>query len=817
MDLVALALHVAVSALPSIAGVSPPAGGSPEFAGSRALTPVGLVANRGQWADEVRFWARAPAVELTLLDDAMVFRGTEGVVTLRLPGPAERLDGIRQLPGRTSFFQASGSASDVPTFASVIYRDVAPGIDIAVRPDGVSFAYDLLLAPGADLGALTIGVEGAAAMELRNDGSLRLLLVGGPVEQRIGACWQVDPKDGSRTKVAVEYRALAKDQPLGFGFSAPEWNPKHPLVIDPTLLYCTYLGTGDFEEPVDIAVDAQGSVYVLAKATSAMPTTPGAFQPDTMGGTSIWIGKLSPAADQLEWATFLDGSSSDQAVAMAVDGEQLVITGQTWSMDFPSTPGAYQSVHNPAPGRSDVFVMRLDGQSGHMTHGTFFGGDYSELVSAMCLAPNGDVVLCVAPVSSAPPTALSATPGAFDTVKNPQDRMIVRLSADLSEVVFATWFPIARINALASDADGNVYFTGNSNSTTGPVPTTAGAFQTSPADSTDAVVGKLDPTGSQLLWCTYVGGSAADTPWGLAVDAARAVYIVGQTLPTFSDYPTTVGAFSNFPTASGNGFATKILADGSGLVWSTYIGGGGGGGGFLASALVDAAGNLTAVGSQNQPGWPTTPDALFQNYIGAFPSPDVVVTKFDVLGSTLLYSTFIGGEATDYLPTAAMDSLGRPHVAFHTSSTTLPITPAAQQPAFGGVVDIGLVAFDLPMMPWRLADTASKFTPHVPNLVGLGTLEPGSPLRLSLRGGKPFGLAWLAIGVSAWSLPIPGFDGKLYPSPDFSLPVLLGPQGQLDLTFAAPNAALDVHFQVVGYDPDAQGMLYFSNGLRTHH
>ena len=808
-----VALKLALAALAEVAApLAAPAPVAPTATPN--LSHAGFVENRGQWPEEVRFFARGAAAEVTLLDDALVFRGAEGVLTLRLPQAATDVLGRAPERATRSHFRGTSAVTDVQSFGTVVYRDVAPGVDVQVRPDGPSFAYDLLLSPGADLAAVSIELEGALAVILTGPGQMQLLLEGGPITQQIGACWQVDPATGARVPIEVYYRLNAKYGASSFGFEAPGHNTERPLVIDPTLLYCTYLGTPEAEHVKDIAVDEEGNVYLVAQVSSIMPTTPGAFQTEAVTLPTVWVGKLTPDGGGLEWATFLDGSESDLPVALAVDGQGVVVVGRTWSADFPVTEGAYQPTYSDAEARSDAFIVRLDTHSGHMTHGTFFGAEIGETPTALALSPLGDVVIALNPVPAAPST-LQATLGAFDPVYDTTDKLIVRFSANLSEVVFATWFRISRINALATDADGNVYFAGDSSTATGPVPVTPGAFQTVPGDTKDGVVGKLDPTGSDLLWCTYLGGSKADTIWGMAVDETRAVYVVGQTVPNVSDFPTTPGAFSNFPTPTGNGFATKILADGSGLVWSTYIGGNGGGGGFLSECAVDAAGNVTVVGWQNQPGWPTTPDALMPNYVGGFPSSDLVVTKFDATGSTLVYSTFLGGGGTDNPPYLAMDSVGRPHVAWLTTSTDIPVTPGAFQPNHLGNSEIGLAAFDLPMLPWRLSDSASKDAPYIPNLVGLGDLQPGSNTRLSVRGGKPFGLAWLVLGLAEWSLPLPLYGSVLYPSPDFLLPFQLGPSGELELTFPAPPGTGDLHFQLIGFDPTAPGMLYASNGLRT--
>ena len=808
MDPLAVALKLVLFALAHV-GAPAEAARAPSAVPQLHPAPVGFVENRGQWPEEVRFFARTHAAEVTLLDDAMVFRGAEGVVTVRFPGAASTLEGQAQLDVRTSYLGRGRRTTGVGTYGSVRYSGLAPGIDLLVRPDGASFAYDLLLAPSADLDAFVFGLEGAIGMEKVDDVRLRVLLQNGAIEKSIGACWQIDPATGGRAPVDLHYKLSPDGDPRSFGFHAPGWDSRLPLVIDPTLLYCTYLGSAEAEDPRAISVDDDGNVYVAARTTPAMPTTPGALQVRASPVYATWVGKLTDNGSNLEWATFLDGSETDQPFSIHVESTgAVVVVGQTWSDDFPLLDTGHQTTLN---GTSDVFVVRIDASGSQLLHSTLFGGSNHDGPHSSVLLPDGSVVVALGTASA----DVEATSGAFDVIRDPPDKLIVRFSADLSQVVFATWFRISRVNALATDADGNVYFAGDSSVATGPVPVTPGAFQTVPGDTKDGVVGKLDPTGSELIWCTYVGGSKADTIWGMDVDETRAVYVVGQTVPNVSDFPTTLGAFSNLPAPTGNGFVSKVLADGSGLVWSTYIGGNGGGGGFLEDCAIDAAGNVTVVGWQNQPGWPTTPDALMPNYVGGFPSSDLVVTKFDATGSTLVHSTFFGGNSSDYPAYLAMDPLGRPHIAWMTFSPDLPVTPGAYQPDYLGNSEIGLAAFDLPMMPWRLSDSASKDAPYIPNLVGLGDLQPGSNTRLSVRGGKPFGLAWLVLGLAEWSLPLPLYGSVLYPSPDFLLPFQLGPSGELDLNFPAPPGTGDLHFQLIGFEPTAPGLLYASNGLRT--
>ncbi len=766
-----------------------------------------FIENRGQWDEGVRFHARGEAVGLTLTADALVFADQANALTLRLPGTASALEGLEPEGARFHYFLGANSGSGAAGYGRVRYREVAAGVDLLVRPDGSSFAYDLILAPGADLEDLWIGVEGANSLVLAEEGeAMDLGIADRSIRQRIGACWQEDPETGEREALEVIFR-LCEQRPGHFAFSAPDWDPSLSLVIDPTLLFATYLGTSQPELPVDLALDTAGNVYVVGRTAFLMPTTPGSAFPDAPAGIPVWVGKLSQHGSTLEWATFLGGSDTTFVTGIAVDSDgSVVVAGTTWAVDFPVNQGAFKIEHT---GLTCAFVSRLAPAGDTLISSTFLGGDGQEETQAMALAPNGDVVLGIRSTS----TDFPATPGAFDTVKDPQDKMIARISADGTELLFATWFPIGRILGLAVDAQSNVYMAGETLPTTGPVPVTPGAFQTEPAGLSDGVVAKFDPLGSQVLWCTYLTGNKADTPWDIAVDRTGAVLVVGQTIS--DDFPTTPGAFATTKFPSGNGFATKLLPNGSGLAWSTYIGGAGGGGGYLSKAAVDPSGNLIASGSQNQPGWPTTPDALFPSYIGAFPSGDVVLTKFDALGRALVYSTFLGGTGTDNTASLALDRNGRPHTLFLTTSWDLPVTPGAYQSAYPGTTSMALAAFDLPLMPWRRVDTASKQAAFVPDLAATGALTPGSETRFAVRGGKPGGVAWLVVGASAWNLPLPDYGFTLHPALDLLVPIAIDPQGGWDLEIPWPSGGANLFFQVIGVDPSAANLIYASNGLRT--
>src|SRR5439155_1012718 len=192
---------------------------------------------------------------------------------------------------------------------------------------------------------------------------------------------------------------------------------------------------------------------------------------------------------------------------------------------------------------------------------------------------------------------------------------------------------------IAVDAAGNAYVTGGILST--DFPTTAGAFQTTLGGDLDAFVTKLNPTGSALVYSTFLGGSAFDEGLGIAVDAAGNAYVTGRAIST--DFPTTAGAFQTTlvsdPSASGDTFVTTPLPAVSALVYSTYLGGSKSDDG--KGIAVDPAGNAYVTGDTDSSNFPTTAGA-FQTTLGG-DGGDAFVTKLNPAGSALIYSTYLGG------------------------------------------------------------------------------------------------------------------------------------------------------------------------------
>src|SRR5439155_1546373 len=218
------------------------------------------------------------------------------------------------------------------------------------------------------------------------------------------------------------------------------------------------------------------------------------------------------------------------------------------------------------------------------------------------------------------------------------------------------------------DGAGNAYVTGLTDSA--DFPTTAGAFATSANGCDDAFVTKLNPLGTSLLYSTYLGGSGADEGLGIAVDGAGNAYVTGQTGST--DFPTTAGAFATSFNGGDDAFVTKLNPLGTGLLYSTYLGGSGADEGL--GIAVDGAGNAYVTGETDSTDFPTTAGAFDTSANGGF---DAFVTKLNPLGTSLLYSTYLGGSGSDCGSGIAVDGAGNAYVTGSTGSANFPTTPGA--------------------------------------------------------------------------------------------------------------------------------------------
>jgi Beta-propeller repeat len=301
-------------------------------------------------------------------------------------------------------------------------------------------------------------------------------------------------------------------------------------------VFSTFLGGSGSDTANAIAIDTSGNSYVAGDTTS-MNFPANAYQTGYQGSQDAFVAKLSSDGGQLLYSTYLGGSNTDHAGAVAVDSSGTVyVTGSTWSSNFPVANAFQTSIG----GQCNAFIARLSSDGNTLMFSTYLGGngasvEYPETGQGIALDASGDAYVVGVtsstnfPVSNAIQTQLNGFTDAF----------VAKVSA-AGGLLFSTYMGGSGVdvaNAVAVDASGAAYVVGYTFST--DFPATAGAVQTVLGGGCDAFLFKLSPTGDTLLYATYLGGSAADTASGIAIDPSGNVYLSGW---TFS---------SNFPVVSG--------------------------------------------------------------------------------------------------------------------------------------------------------------------------------------------------------------------------------------------------------------------------
>ncbi len=310
------------------------------------------------------------------------------------------------------------------------------------------------------------------------------------------------------------------------------------------LSYSTYLGGNNQDEGSGIAVDGAGNAYVTGYTSSTnFPTTTGAFQTNYGGAPDAFVTKLNATGTTLVYSTYLGGSGGARANGLAVDASgNAYITGYTYSSNFPTTAGAFQT---SSGGTEDAFVTKLNAAGAALIYSTYLGGDSYDDGYAIAVDGAGSAYVTGFTQSSNFPTTAGAFQSSHASDGGTDDAFVTELNAAGTALSYSTYLGGNQFDlgtGIAVDSAGNAYVIGYTAST--DFPTTAGAFQTSHGSDGglyDAFVTKLNATGTALSYSTYLGGNNQDEGSGIAVDGAGNAYVTGYTSST--NFPTTTGAF----------------------------------------------------------------------------------------------------------------------------------------------------------------------------------------------------------------------------------------------------------------------------------
>ena len=622
----------------------------------------------GADARQVRFVSRGNAYTLflTSTEAVLVLRHGAGhgkgarkaapvVARMRLSGanPASHLAGRDELLGKSNYFLGNDPSqwhTGIPNYGRVMAAEVYPGIDLVYHGNQGQLEYDFEVAPHADPHKIGFVLEGIQGLRTDSRGDLLVKVAGGELRFRQPVAYQKE--GGAERPVPVRYVLKGKNK---VAFRLARYDKRQPLLIDPVLAYSTYLGGSDIDIAYGIAVAPDGSAFIAGGTFSSDFPTAHPLQPNAGGPKDFpqdaFVSKISPDGSTLLYSTYLGGKLTDIAYGIAVDSlGEAYVAGTTDSPDFPVTPNAFDT------------WCGADGKCGASWN------------------PQGYTVF---------------------------NGFVTKLSVEGSALIysgFVGFYENVACLAIAVDGAQNAYVTGDVGPNIAPtVPiippatppppfcTYKGFETTFGGSGTDAFVVKIDASGSEPLYCSYLGGSDEDVGYGIAVDSSANAYVTGVTYSV--DFPVTAGALKTTYAGAGDAFLTRVNTNATGsasLRYSTYLGGSGldqGNG-----VAVDASGNAYVAGlttsKASSLGF-TPPSGAYQpncalDSLGVCEG-DAFVAKFALSGTpSLVYFTYLGGSLADSANGIALDSSEDAYVTGSTVSTDFPTSGAVFQTTYGG-------------------------------------------------------------------------------------------------------------------------------------
>ncbi|NIM13105.1 MAG: hypothetical protein GTO45_13395 [Candidatus Aminicenantes bacterium] len=588
--------------------------------------PLYFVPNKGQMHEEAQFYARTPGYTLWLTKKGLVFD--------RVHTPA------------------SGHPSQEGTAKRDVARLVFPG---AGRNPGIvplaMTGHKVNYFKGNDQSKWLTNIKTSKAVLYKNlYPNIELKLYGN--EKQIEYDWMVKP-GGDPDNIRFQYQNV----------KGTRIDENGDLIIE------TQWGEFTHKRPVSYQVVKGKKVAVTVDFKKIKANMYG-FQVGHYDTTLELI--IDPVV--MAYSTYLGGSGDDRGFGLAVDSSgSAYVTGDTYSTDFP-TEDAYQ---NTSGGDREAFVTKFSPSGDSLVYSTYLGGSGVDSGEGIQVESKGQAYVVGLTSSTDFPTqsAYQNTYGGGD-----RDVFVTVLSSSGSSLDYSTYLGGSGDDngyAIALDSSKNIYVTGRTTST--DFPTENPYSDTFAGGNRDAFVSKIDSSGSSLAYSTYLGGNGIDTGYGIAVNGSSA-FVVGRTSST--NFP----RHNDYQNAHGGGtydvFVTKLSSSGNNLIYSTYLGGNGNDSGY--GIAVDSSGSAYVTGDTYSTDFPT--ENAYQDTSGGG-EKDAFLTRFSTSGTTLEYSTYLGGSESDAAAHVTLNSSGYACIVGYTTSSDYPLKRAYQS-TFNGDRDV---------------------------------------------------------------------------------------------------------------------------------
>lgn len=661
--------------------------------------PLSFETNRGQAEADVRFVGRGHGFALLLKPNEAVLSlhkpqkmpargaapgatqtGDESSVphllSMKLEGasPTSTISGEERQAARANYFIGNDPAKwirGVETYSRVLYSGVYRGVDLVFYGNERHLEYDFTVAPGGDPGEIRLRFDGADDLKLTSEGALILNTAAGAVRHDPPVAYQ--ESNGSRLCVPAEFKRLDDGT---IGFEVGEYDRMQPLVIDPVLVFSTYLGGNAADSGRGILVDSGGTIFLVGDSFSsnflrnASPTN-----------SDLFIGKLSGNGLLLTY-TFFGGNKNDSATGLNVDSAgNIYLCGTTESPDFP----IFNSVGTALLGASDAFVVKLTPPGDQFFYSSLVGGSGTESGVSIAGDIGGNAYITGLTSSLDFPIVGPIQPvyGGGDS-----DAFVAKLGTDGKVLSYSTLLGgsgtenVLGRSGISVDGSGNAYVTGDTQSTDFPTRNALRAAKTGSASTSDGFVAKINPSGSDFVYSTYFGGSDDDSCLDIVNDLTGNAYVTGRTKSSSF----TGSSSTRSSTATHDAFVAKLTATGATVSYLTFVGGVNGdeSGNSLA---IDASGNAVIAGAAGD--GVATVNSVQSFFRGG---GDAFVAKLGPSG-VVTFSTYLGGSNQDQALGVGLDAEGAIYITGVTDSTDFPpVSPLVRENA--GERDIFIAKID---------------------------------------------------------------------------------------------------------------------------